>query len=135
MRLFAATLEYAPSTRIDGEQIVYTRLKVICEADGLTLWEGVDDVDQELAENDIFVTFSKRIDSDYIARIDTDKTDISAFVEWTPNVKTDSLCVRTFYTIMNKDKNDLFGSDSTWNTTFLGDRSLADWYSALEAKV
>ena len=135
MKLFAATIEYAPSTRIDGEQLIYTRLKVICEADGQTLWEGIDNVTQELAENDIYVSMVKRVGDDFVARIDTEKTDIGAFVEWTPNVKTDSLCVRTFYTIMNKDRKDLFGADSSWNTTFLGERSLADWYSELEAKV
>ncbi len=136
MKLFAAALEYSPQTRIDGEQLVYVRLKVICEADGLTLWEqDFEDITAELAENDIYVKRVNRLDDDYVACIDTTKTDMSAFVEWTPNVKTDSLCIRTFYTIYNKDKQDIFGSDSAWNTIFLSDRPLAEWYQKLEAKV
>ena len=38
-------------------------------------------------------------------------------------------------TILNKDGKDMFGTDSAWNTIFLGNRALADWYRELEAKV
>jgi hypothetical protein len=136
MKLFAAAIEYAPQVRIDGEQLTYVRLKVICEADGLTLWEGdFEDIEAELAENDIHVKTIRRLGDNYVARIDVSRTNIADFVEWAPNVKTDSLCLRTFYTILNKDGKDMFGIDSAWNTVFLGDRSLADWYRELEAKV
>ncbi len=136
MKLFAASLEYAPQLRIDGEQIIYARLRVICEADGLTLWESdFTNLEEELAENDIYVTNIKQLGDAYVAKIDTDKTNMGDFVEWQPNLKSDSLCVRTFYTIFNKDRKDLFGADSAWNTIFLENRSLADWYKELEAKV
>lgn len=136
MKLFAAAIEYAPSQRIDGEQLIYVRLKVICEADGLTLWESdFEDINQELTDNGICVRTINKYGDDYIARIDASSTNISDFVEWTPSVKTDSLCMRTFYTILNKDGNDMFGVDSAWNTIFLGGRSLADWHRELEAKV
>ncbi len=136
MKLFAATVEYAPSLRIDGERLIYVRLKVICEANGSSLWEeDFEDVETTLAENDIYTSSVKIMGNDCIARIDTSKTDMSAFVEWTPTVKTDSLCIRTFYTILNKDKLDMFGKDSAWLTIFMGDRSLAEWFKLLEAKV
>lgn len=136
MKLFAASLEYAPQQRIDGEQLVYARLRVVCEADGITLWESdFTNLEDELLENDIHVTNIKHVGDVYIAKIDTTKTNMGDFVEWQPNIKTDALCVRTFYTIFNKDRKDMFGSDSAWNTIFLEHRSLADWYNELEAKV
>ncbi len=136
MKLFAAAVEYSSQLRIDGEQLIYVRLKVICDANGQDLWEeDFEDVKAELAENDIHVIAIIPIGGDVVARIDTTKTNMSDFVEWTPNVKTDALCVRTFYTILNKDKKDMFGTDSAWNTIFMGNRALSEWFGVLEAKV
>lgn len=128
MKLFAAALEYAPGSRLDGQKCTYVRLRVIVDgADGL--WtEEEGSVAEHLEANEISVGHVDEVDGVHVVRIDAAATDLSGFVDWTPGCASE-LTLRTFLNVLGPDGASLFDADDCWKTIRIGDRPLDYWYS------
>jgi hypothetical protein len=143
--LCVGSLEYHEQEGLNGDSHVWVRLRLICEADGKTLWHdsfnSIKDVKQALNDNDIeFYDVVKAPTSDgdtniYIARAKSQS--ISTFSTWNPDsCSDDSLYVRTFITIFNKHSTestkDIFNKDSCWDSTIIDTKSINDWFEKIK---
>lgn len=132
VEIFAAALEYAPSTRVDGSKCTWIRMRVF--VDGSNTWREYDRgkkesvetaVKRHLAANDIPVIGVKG----NVARIDTKAIDLTEYGEY----PGEGITVRTLLTVTSGD-DDLFGEDSVWNNK-LGSKTISEWYMDLASIV
>lgn len=133
--LCCGSLEYFDKKRLDGENIRWIKLRILCDADGYTLWKDsftdLADVRACLESNGIDVyDVSEEMPGLYVARAKAKSMDELA--EWNSENSNEGLCVRTFLTCKNNEGHDLFGSDSCWLTTLIGDRSIDTWYERIK---
>ncbi len=145
--LCVGSLEFHEQEGLNGNSHIWARLRLICEADGKTLWhdsfKSIKDVKQALNDNDIeyydVVKIPKSEDNSniYIARAKSQS--IASFAPWLPDsCSDDSLYVRTFITIFNKNSvvsasaKDIFDKDSCWDTTIIDTKSINDWFKKIK---
>ena len=132
--LCVGSLEFHEEEGLNKETLTWVRLRIICEADGSTLWhdnfESISDVKNALDENEIdYYNIVKVQPNIYVTRAKSQS--ISAFANWMPGVPSDSLYVRTFITIVSKTT-DIFDKDSCWNTTIIDSKSINDWFQKIK---
>ena len=128
MKIFAAALEYAPGKRLDGSPCTYVRFRVIVEG-AADLW--TDEDLSALEANEIATRSIKEVDGIQLVRIDAAATDMSGFLEWSPEADPESLTLRTFLNVLGPDGKSLFGQDDCWNTIRIDDRPLNYWFHQL----
>ena len=141
--LCVGSLEFHEQEGLHKDTLIWVRLRLICEADGKTLWhdsfKSINDVKKVLDENEIdyydVVKLADPRTNIYVARAKSES--ISAFAPWTPGASVDSLYVRTFLTIINKNGSvsseikDIFDKDSCWNTVMMDSNSITDWFKKI----
>jgi hypothetical protein len=96
------SIEHATSENLEKKPITWIRFKIICEADGRTLWHDtcrtVADVAQTMADNDIkYHSIIHPEPNIFIVRAKPES--LAELKDW----PSDEMCVRTFYTLCNKD--------------------------------
>jgi hypothetical protein len=137
--LCVGSIEYSSRNSLNGEQLLWVRLRVICESDGKTIWNdtfnSIKDVQETLLENDIAVHDIIQVSPDiFVARAKTES--MNNLAEWKPGCNPDELYVRTFLTVIDANTNqDIFERDSCWLTTLLGDRPIDIWFQHLKSIV
>ena len=139
VEIFAAALDYAQGTNIDGTKHTWIRMRVFVDvsADGTNnTWreydrgpkEAVDvAISRHLAANDIPVRGIKGS----VARVDTKAIDLSEYEEY--STAQGGIAIRTFLTV-ESPSGELFGPDSSWNMT-LGSKTISEWYRELASIV
>ena len=137
--LCVGSIEYCPRNSLNDEQLIWVRLKVICEADGYTLWNdtfnSIEDVRASLTDNDIDVHDILQVNADtFVARAKAET--FNALAEWRPDASPHALYVRTFLTVIDaKTNQDIFERDSCWISTMLGDKPIDKWFQHLKSIV
>ncbi len=135
-KLCCGSLEFCKKKRLDGENITWIKLRILCDSDGYTLWNDsftdLADVRACLESNGIQVYHVKEETKGlYVARATS--VAMNELNEWQPeSPHNQGLCVRTFITILNDDNNDMFSSDSCWLTTQIGNKSINHWYESIK---
>lgn len=133
--LCVGALEYCRKKRLDGETITWIKLRILCDADGYTLWKDsftdLADVRACLESNDIDVyDVREEIPGLYVARAKAKS--MNELNEWNSEGTNEGLCVRTFLTVKDNNDHDLFASDSCWISTLIGDKSISKWYESIK---
>ena len=139
MSLCVGSIEYHQKKRLDGENITWIKLRLLCDSDGYTLWNDsftdLADVRACLESNGIQVyDVREEAPNLYVAR--ATPAAMNELNEWqsgTSNRENQGLCVRTFLTIIDNKADDLFSSDSCWLSTIIGDKSINNWYERIKA--
>ncbi len=133
--LCIGSLDYSRSTRLDNKSFTWVRLRLLCDADGHTLWTDsfidLNDARQTIANNgiDIYDIVEEAPDL-FVARAQSKSMD--ELNEWNYNGDNDGLCVRTFLTIMDDNKHDLFDQDSCWLSSNIGGKSINEWFHSIK---
>lgn len=131
--LCVGSIDYSSKGSLDGKQLTWIRLRLLCDSDGHSLWNDsftdIDDVRQTLVSNDIDIYNIVQHDANTFIAL-AKSSSINELNEWNPNGLNNGLCVRTFITIIC-DKSDMFGQDSCWPTTYMGNDSIYNWYNHL----
>jgi len=133
--LCIGSLDYSKGTSLDNQPIVWVRLRLLCEADGQSLWTDkfadINDVISTIKTNDISIyDIVQEDENTFIAR--SASKSMNELTEWEPNGNNEGLCVRTFYTLLNNNNCDLFNQDSYWMTKYIGNKSIHDWYNLIK---
>ena len=134
------SIEYATAENLETQPLNWIRFKIICEANGRTLWHdsccNIEDVAQIMNNNDIkYHSIINPEPNIFIVR--AYPKSLAELKDWPSN----EISVRTFYTLQDKDHNDLFNTDSCWLSANLLELKTIDyWYRMikqmeLEAKV
>ncbi len=122
------SIEYATTENLEKQPIKWIRFKIICEADGRTLWHDtcrtIADVAQTMTDNDIkYHSIINPEPNIFIVRAKPES--LAELKDW----PADEMCVRTFYTLHDKENNDLFNTDSCWLSNGLVELKTIDyWY-------
>lgn len=135
-----ASLEFNEQKGLNNEIFIWIKLQVVCESDGKTLWHetfnSVDDVKESLQNNEIDVYDVIEIEQGiYAARAKS--SSMLLLAPWSPSVSEDSLYVRTFYTIINKNQikstcQDIFDRDSCWSSIKLDSKTISEWFMKIK---
>ncbi len=134
--LCCGSLEFCKKKRLDGEYITWIKLRLLCDADGYTLWKDnftdLADVRACLESNGIDIyDVNEEIPGLYVARAKAKSID--ELTEWNVDGPNEGLCVRTFLTCTDNNDHDLFGSDSCWLSTMISDKSVHNLYERIKA--
>ncbi len=132
--LCIGSLDYSKNTCLDNKSFTWVRLRLLCDADGRTLWTDsftdLNDVRQTIANNGIEIyDIVEEAPEIFVARAQSRSMD--ELTEWKYNSVNDGLCVRTFLTIINDNKHDLFNQDSCWLTSSIGGKSINEWFNSI----
>ena len=133
--LCVGSIDYSMTTRLDGKQSIWTRLRLLCDADGHSLWSDrfidLNDARQSLIDNGIeFYEINEESPNLFVARAKS--SSMNELTEWNPNGHNDGLCVRTFITIIDSDTHDLFDQDSCWLTSMVGGHTINKWFHSIK---
>jgi hypothetical protein len=133
--LCCGSIEYFKKKRLDGKDLLWIKLRILCDSDGYSLWKDsfvdVNDVRSCLQSNEIDVyNVYEKTPGLYIARAKA--ASINELNEWKVDGPNEGLCVRTFYTIQDLSANDMFSSDSCWLSTMIDDRSIYSLFESIK---
>jgi hypothetical protein len=126
------SIEYAITENLEKQPIKWIRFKIICEADGRTLWHDtcrtIADVAQTMTDNDIkYHSIINPEPNIFIVRAQPES--LAELKDW----PSDEMCVRTFYTLYDNENNDLFNTDSCWLSNGLVELKTIDyWYRMIK---
>ncbi len=129
------SIECAEAQNLEKQPLNWIRFKIICEADGRTLWHDscstVADVAGIMEDNDIkYHSIANPEPGVFIVRAYA--ASLAELKDW----PADEMCVRTFYTLQDISKNDLFNADSCWLSESLIElKTVADWYRLISQMV
>ncbi len=133
--LCCGSIEYSKKKRLDGKDLIWIKLRILCDSDGSSLWKDsftdINDVRTCLQNNDIDIyDVYQELPGLYIARAKA--SSINELNEWNSDGSNEGLCVRTFYTVTDSSGNEMFGSDSCWRSTLIDNKSIYNLFESLK---
>lgn len=133
--LCVGSIDYSTNTRLDGKTSIWVRLRLLCDADGKSLWtdsfSDINDARQSLIDNGIeFYELTEELPDLFVARAKS--SSMNELTEWNHAAINDGLCVRTFITIMDNADHDLFDKDSCWLTSEVGGHNINKWFHSIK---
>ena len=133
--LCVGSIDYSQNTRLDGKPSIWVRLRLLCDADGKSLWidkfSDINDARQSLIDNKIeFYEITEECPDLFVARAKS--SSMNELTEWNSEAPNDGLCVRTFITIMDGGERDLFDQDSCWLTSLVGGYNINKWFHSIK---